>query len=141
MKNLVIVLGLFSATVSAWALDLTQDVMIPLGRSLAYVSRYKGDVSKAADVLAHTRLMVGYTELGLTIEPQTASYTALVQAVGQTNAHRKFVGLMDVLRTTTLQMQAKAEATPAGSACGEACGKLVDEMRSIEELGHGLFTQ
>ena len=139
-KQFAFVLGLFSITSSASAVDLTNDVMIPIGRSVAYITRYKDDAAKAADVLAQSRNLVGYAELGLTLEPSTQAYRALIAAVGQANAHRKYVGLMDVLRTATLELQAKAQAVPVGAACGADCGALVDEMRSIEELGHSLFT-
>ncbi len=138
--GLVFSLVLFATVSSARAADLGLDVMRPLARSLVFVGRFRSDPARAAEVAAQASLMVGYVDLGLTLEPATQAYVALGAEIGAENAKRKYIGVMEVLRGAILQLQARTAAVPSGAACGDPCGALLDEMHSIETLGHNLFT-
>lgn len=142
MKSMWLVLvgvSLFSVAGSASAANLKDDVMVPMGRAVAFISRYKADPARRVDVVAHAANLPGIMDLGLTLEPSTVAYAQLGQEIGVENARRKYLGLMETLRASSFQLATRAAAVPVGGACADACGVIIDEMRAIEELGHSIF--
>lgn len=142
MKSMCLVLvgvSLFWSADPAFAANLKDDVMVPMGRAVAFVSRFKADPARAAEVAAQAAKIPAIVELGLTLEPSTVSYAKLGDEIGAENARRKYLGLMETLRGSSLQLATRAAAVPAGGVCADACGAIVDEMRSVEELGHSIF--